>query len=118
MKRFGEIVGFLSLLLQMVIAGAFLCPVLFVAGAGNWQWYHWLLLIPILYVAWLLVFLSLSAWTCASVGSVIPSLGFRELTSDLRNPGGMLTVRVCSRHGMIVDSLPLIRYLGMVGGGS
>jgi hypothetical protein len=78
-----------------------------VALTGGWPWYIWLILSPLLYLAWLLLFLYFCAPVVRRMGRWNPK---PRLVTD-RRARGLRTVIMCTLRLRLVHSLPLVPVL-------
>src|SRR3954447_20048348 len=83
-----------------------------VALAGDWGWYVWVILAPLLYLSWLGVFLLITAFVCGQVGKRNPKPAYAVVHPGLERNSkellGMLTAAMCYRRLGILQSLPLV----------
>src|SRR5262245_1182950 len=85
----------LAILWLWVLPATFAAGVLAVFVAitgGDWPWFIWLLLSPILYLGWLCAFLYLCALTISRMGKRFPKPRFAIAGADR----GLITVTACS----------------------
>ena len=102
-----------GILAALVVAG-----LLYIAQVQYWRWYHWLFLSPVLYITWLIVFLSLCARSMQRIGTRHPKP--RHAAFQIGDGGGpvdrgMATVVLSRVRRVFVSSLPLVSSLEQIG---
>jgi acetyltransferase-like isoleucine patch superfamily enzyme len=105
----------LTVLIPMVISAIFIgAPLYLIGWLTGLHWSIWFVLSPLIYVAWLLLFLAICARNSRRFGSRHPKPRFVQFKrSDDRskvNPG-MLTVTICMFRFAFITSMPLVRSL-------
>jgi FkbH-like protein len=96
-------------------AAAVAVPAWLAAGAASWEWYVWVIVTPLLYLCWLVVFLAVSALICGAMGRRHPKPRHAVVLPgplrDAKEIGGLLTAIACYRRLAILDSVPLVTVL-------
>ncbi len=101
-----------GILAALVVAG-----LLYIAQAQQWRWYHWLFLSPVVYITWLILFLSLCARSTRRMGTRHPKPRHAAFQVGEGGPPvdpGMRTVILCRVRRVFVGSLPLVTGLEQI----
>ncbi|MDE3075642.1 MAG: hypothetical protein KGJ86_09440, partial [Chloroflexota bacterium] len=100
-----------------LLSAAVVAAVAALAQAGRWQWYHWLIAAPLLYVLWLLVLLGLMGISTRVVGDYYPKprhLAIPPYGKRSKDEPELLAIWAISlyyRRAAIVEMLPFARFL-------
>jgi len=111
-----------AVLAVVVLLGSMVAPAAAVAGVallisrtGSWRWWEWLIISPLLYLVWLLVFLFISSWTIHLAGRRNPkprhAIFDRDLEYGSTQLRGLLTAGMCYRRWSILWSVPFVSLL-------
>ena len=116
--RLGRGLGIVFLLLPMVISAGGVAGICYLCGAGGWRWFHWLILSPVVYLAWLLVYLGLTAAVVGHWGHNHPKPRYVEFgagaNASKEDYSKLTTVLMCYHLAAIFESLPLANTLRTV----
>src|SRR5436190_10747396 len=86
-----------------------------VSLAGSWPWYFWVIVSPLFYVGWLVVFLSINAWVSWQIGSRNPKPRHAVVHPDVKLGSkeilGMATAAMCYRRFVMLQTIPLASLL-------
>jgi FkbH-like protein len=113
-----ELLAALVIVAAMAASALAVATVAVLVGAASWPWYVWVPLAPLLYLAWLVAYLLLSAATCGLVGRRHPKprylLARQGVAHNRDELLGMATVVMCYRRFALLQSLPLVSVLWWV----
>ncbi len=102
----------------MVLSTAPVAGVLFwLLRAGAWPAYAWLLTAPLVYLAWLITFLSVSAALCSGLGARHPKPRYAVFDADKGIRGvdpGLVTVMVCYRIFAVLQTAPFMSVIAQL----
>ncbi len=110
-----DLITLVLVITPMVISSAMVVALTFLAGARYWQWYHWLILAPVLYFAWLLIALWLWGFTCARLGRRHPKPSHAVFEPGKSSPDadpGLITALFCYSLFAVLKALPIAGALG------
>jgi len=104
----------LIVLVPMLLSSAMIAGLLYtVALLIGPRWYFWLFLSPLVYIAWLILFLLICAGGSRRIGSADPKPRYSTLPLGVNAPvgPGVATVIVCMVRHAFVSSLPMVHGL-------
>jgi hypothetical protein len=100
------------MLLSAAVIAGFLFPLTLLLGS---RWFLWLILSPLVYIAWLTLFLLICAGGSMRIGSTNPKPRYGTLQLGANAKGalapGVATIIVCMIRAAFVTSLPLVHGL-------
>ena len=108
----------LTVLIPMILAAVVVWGILYLVNwLVAWSMSTWLILSPLIYLAWLVILLKLCARNSRRLGSNYPKPRYAKFMRGAGREGvppGMRTVTICMFRFAILTSLPLVRTLEQV----
>ena len=105
----------ITVLIPMLLSAMIIGGILYVIGRlGDWRWFTWFALSPLIYMAWLILFLGICARNSYRLGSRNPKPRFvksQRGAGRALSPPGTRTVIICMFRFAFITSLPLVRTL-------
>ena len=102
----------------MLLAAAGIAALLFLVGAGpQWPWFAWILVAPIIYLCWVIMYLAICAFSTRRMGRRYPKpRHFVTRPGQGRSPEslGFRTASMCHWRWALVEKLPFARATGMI----
>jgi FkbH-like protein len=115
-----DVIAAVMLVGPMLLAAAGVAALLFLAGAGHqWPWFVWVVMAPVVYLCWVVLYLVIAAFTTYQLGRRYPKpRHFVMRPGQGRSPEGLgiLTAATCYRRLAIVEMLPFARATGRIRG--
>jgi FkbH-like protein len=105
----------ITVLIPMLLSAMIIGGILYGIGRlGDWRWFTWFALSPLIYMAWLILFLGICARNSYRLGSRNPKPRFVKSQPGAGRalaPPGTRTVTICMFRFAFITSLPLVRTL-------
>src|SRR5262249_46222129 len=101
-----------ALLGPMLLAAAGVALLLLLAGAGpQWPWVAWVIMTPVVYLSWVILFLAIAALITRQITSRHPTPQYWEI-----RPGGGRIAATAWRSApfSLAEHLPLARFTGWI----
>jgi FkbH-like protein len=102
----------------MLLAAAGVAVLLLPIRPSRWEWFVWIVLAPIVYLSWVVFYLTLSAVVIHYLGSRYPKprhfVAEPGLQSLSREDLGVRTAVICYLQWGLVETLPLARATGRI----
>ena len=103
----------------MLLAAAGVAGLLFLAGAGpHWPWFAWVIIAPMVYLSWVILYLGICAFTTHQLGSRYPKPRHFVLQpgQSASSPEGLgyRTAVTCYGILLVIETLPLTRVTGIL----
>lgn len=117
-RLLSEMIAALLLVGPMLLAAAGVAALLFVVGAGsNWLWFAWVIVMPVAYLSWVILYLAICALITRQIG-----MRYRKPRQFVMRPGqgssaeglGLWTAVLCYGVLDIIEGLPFAKATGRI----